>query len=367
MQNNVLTAHDLAVGYGSEILIDNIRISLLPGKIVTLIGPNGAGKSTILKTISRQIKPLGGAVYIGKEELAGFKGEELAKKMSLLMTVRTDPELMTCREAVGAGRYPYTGRLGILSTEDKRAVAEAMELTDVSGLADRDISRISDGQRQRVMLARAICQEPKILVLDEPTSFLDIRHKLKLLDILRRLVREKGLAVIMSMHELDMAERISDHVICVGNNGIEGQGAPEEIFTSERITALYGIEKGSFEERFCTAELAPPTGEPRVFVIAGNGSGTGVFRKFQRLDIPFAAGVIHENDIDFPAAAALAARVISEKPFEPVSNENEQAAREIIDSCEQVICCLDSYGSMNAANGRLRDYAQKQGKLSSLG
>ncbi|MGN1106318.1 MAG: ABC transporter ATP-binding protein, partial [Huintestinicola sp.] len=93
----------------------------------------------------------------------------------------------------------------------------------------------------------------------------------------------------------------------------------------------------------------------------------GVFRKFQRLDIPFAAGVIHENDIDFPAAAALAARVISEKPFEPVSNENEQAAREIIDSCEQVICCLDSYGSMNAANGRLRDYAQKQGKLSSLG
>ncbi|MGN1102481.1 MAG: ABC transporter ATP-binding protein, partial [Huintestinicola sp.] len=150
MQDNVLTADNLAVGYGSEILIDNIRISLLPGKIVTLIGPNGAGKSTILKTVSRQIRSLGGAVFVGKEELSCFKGEELAKEMSLLMTVRTDPELMTCREAVGAGRYPYTGRLGILSPEDKRAVAEAMELTDVTELADRDISRISDGQRQRV-------------------------------------------------------------------------------------------------------------------------------------------------------------------------------------------------------------------------
>ena len=225
MGENGLTAEDLAVGYGRKILISGIDISLKKGMIITLIGPNGAGKSTILKSISRQISPLGGAVYIGERELREFDGISLAKKMSLMMTGRVDAELMTCEQAVSAGRYPYTGRLGILSPDDRRAVREAMELTDVSAIGDRFISRISDGQRQRVMLARAICQEPEILVLDEPTSFLDIRHKLKLLDILRRLVREKNIGVIMSMHELDMAERISDYVICVGEKGIAAHWA----------------------------------------------------------------------------------------------------------------------------------------------
>ena len=363
MQENGLTAESLAVGYGKNILIDGIDIRLSAGQIITLIGPNGAGKSTILKTLSRQIAPLGGAVYIGERELDCFDGISLAKKMSLMMTGRVDTELMTCEQAAAAGRYPYTGRLGILSPEDKRAVREAMELTDVLPIADRFISRISDGQRQRVLLARAICQEPEILILDEPTSFLDIRHKLKLLDILRRLVREKNIGVIMSMHELDMAERISDYVICVGEKGIAAQGRPEEIFTKKRITALYGIDRGSFEESFCTAELSAPVGEPKVFVIGGNGRGTAVFRRLQRLDIPFYAGVIHENDTDFPVAVSLASGVISEKPFEMISRENEQAAAKLIDGCERVICPLDCFGAMNEANRRLREYAERTGKL----
>ncbi|MCI7768190.1 MAG: ABC transporter ATP-binding protein [Oscillospiraceae bacterium] len=363
MENPALYADKLAVGYGSEILIRDIGLSLYKGRIVTLIGPNGAGKSTILKTLSRQLEPMGGAVYIGKEELSRFRGEELAREMSIVMTGRVAPELMTCAQAVETGRYPYTGRLGLLSPEDKKIAAMAMEMTDVSCLADRELSRISDGQRQRVMLARAICQEPKILILDEPTSFLDIRHKLKLLAILRRLVREKGLAVIMSMHELDMAERVSDHVICVGDEGISMQGEPREIFTKDNIGRLYGIDTGLFEERFCTAELPPPIGEPRIFVIGGNGSGAGVFRKLQRLDIPFAAGVIHENDIDHPIALALASCVISEMPFEPISSEKEQAARELIDKCESVICPVEGFGSMNIANERLKKYAAECSKL----
>lgn len=364
MGENGLTAEGLAVGYGRNILISGIDISLKKGMIITLIGPNGAGKSTILKSISRQISPLGGAVYIGERELRELDGISLAKKMSLMMTGRVDAELMTCEQAVSAGRYPYTGQLGILSPDDRRAVREAMELTDVSAIGDRFISRISDGQRQRVMLARAICQEPEILVLDEPTSFLDICHKLKLLDILRRLVREKNIGVIMSMHELDMAERISDYVICVGEKGIAAQGSPEEIFSKERITSLYGIDKGSFEERFCTAELSAPIGEPKVFVIAGNGSGTSVFRRLQRLDTPFITGIIHENDLDFPAAAALAARVIAEKPFEMISEERKKEAVRLIDRCERVICPLDSFGTTNEANRRLKEYAERIGKLS---
>ena len=367
MDNSVLSAKELSVGYGSEILIRNINLSLYKGKIVTLIGPNGAGKSTILKTLSRQLSPMGGAVYIRKDELSRFKGEELAKKMSLLMTGRVSPELMTCEQAVEMGRYPYTGRLGLLSAEDRMIVSKAMELTAVSDLAERQISRISDGQRQRVMLARAICQEPEILLLDEPTSFLDIRHKLGLLSILRRLVREKELAVIMSIHELDMAMRVSDHVICVGEEGIVKQGTPEEIFTAENISSLYGIGSGCFEERFCTAELSPAEGEPRVFVIGGTGSAGGVFRALQRLDIPFAAGVIHENDLDSPIARALASRVIWEKPFDPISPENERAAMELMEKCESVICPLNCFGSGNIANERLRKYAAERSKLIDIG
>ena len=143
------------------------------------------------------------------------------------MTGWVEPELMRCEEVVESGRFPYTGRLGILSDYDHKQVAEAMELVHVTELADRNFNCISDGQRQRVMLARAICQEPDILVLDEPTSFLDIRHKLELLSILKDLVRQKNLAVILSLHELDLAQKISDFVVCIKDDHIDRYGPPD--------------------------------------------------------------------------------------------------------------------------------------------
>ena len=225
----------LTVGYDGKPLIREINIQLKKGEILTLIGPNGAGKSTILKSITRQLATISGTVYLDKEKMAKMTNKEVSQKLAVVLTERMRPELMTCEDIVATGRYPYTGTLGILSAEDKTKVKKSMETVHAWDLKDRDFTAISDGQRQRILLARAICQEPEIIVLDEPTSFLDIRHKLELLSILRSMAKEKGITVIMSLHELDLAQKISDQVICVHGDYIEKYGTPEEIFTSEYI------------------------------------------------------------------------------------------------------------------------------------
>ena len=176
----------LTVGYHGVPLIKNIEIRLKKGEILTLIGPNGAGKTTILKSIIRQLAPIGGVAWLDGEEIEKLSGNAFSKKVSVVLTDRVRPEMMTCEDVVATGRYPYTGRFGLLSGADWELVWEAMDLVHVGDLRERDFTKISDGQKQRVMLARAICQEPDIIVLDEPTSFLDIRYKLEFLSILQR-------------------------------------------------------------------------------------------------------------------------------------------------------------------------------------
>ena len=228
---------------------------------------------------------------------------------------------------------------------------------------DRDFTAISDGQRQRILLARAICQEPEVIVLDEPTSFLDIRHKLELLSILKRMVLENQTAVLMSLHELDLAQKISDKVICVHGDRIEKYGPPEEIFTSEYIHHLYGITTGSYNAAFGCLEMGAPEGKPEVFVIGGNGSGIPTYRRLQRAGIPFAAGVLHENDVDYQVAKDLAAEVIVEQPFEEISEEAYQKAYASMKKCREVICCMDAFGTFNKKNQLLREEAERMKKL----
>lgn len=353
----------LTVGYDGKPLIREINIQLKKGEILTLIGPNGAGKSTILKSITRQLATISGTVYLDKKLMSQMSNKEVSQKLAVVLTERMRPELMTCEDIVATGRYPYTGTLGILSAEDKVKVKEAMETVHAWDLKDRDFTAISDGQRQRILLARAICQEPEIIVLDEPTSFLDIRHKLELLTILKQMVLDNQLTVIMSLHELDLAQKVSDKVICVHGEYIEKYGAPEEIFTSDYIRNLYGITRGSYNAAFGCVEMEPPKGTPQIFVIGGNGSGIPIYRKLQRQGIPFVAGVLHTNDVDYQVASALAAQVVAEKPFECISQENCDRAAELMKQCQKVICPLKEFGTMNAANKELLNLARKLGIL----
>lgn len=363
MQDRYFYTEDLAVGYGGKPLIEHIALQVRRGEILTLIGPNGSGKSTILKSLIKQLKLIGGTVYLDGRDMARMTDGDVAKRMSVLMTERIHPELMTCEDVVSTGRYPYTGRLGILTKQDRQKVWEALELVGAGELADRSFAQISDGQRQRILLARALCQEPEVLVLDEPTSFLDIRYKLELLAILKDMVRRRKLAVVLSLHELDLAQKVSDYVVCIHQNAIERYGTPEEIFTSDYIMRLYGASRGSFNGAFGCLEMERVDGKPEVFVIGGGGSGIPVYRQLQRRGIPFAAGVLHQNDLDHPVAAALAVQVISERAFEPIGDEAFAAAVALVERCDRVICSLHSFGAMNEGNRRLADYAQKLGKL----
>jgi len=353
----------LTVGYDGRPLIKEIGMQVRRGEILTLIGPNGGGKSTILKSITRQLKTISGTVYLENESLQRLSGKELSQKMAVVLTERMQSELMTCEDIVATGRYPYTGTLGILTDEDRAKVCGAMELVHALDLCDRDFKAISDGQRQRIMLARAICQEPEIIILDEPTSYLDIRHKLELLSILKKLVAQSQVAVIMSLHELDLAQKISDRVICVHGEYIDRYGTPEEVFTPDYIQKLYDITDGTYDPLFGCIELAANKAAPKVFVIGGDGSAIPTYRRLQREGIPFATGVLHENDIDYEVAKALASAVVAERAFEPVSEKKLHEALEILRICGQVICCVPSFGTMNARNARLLEEAEQLGKI----
>lgn len=242
-----LKTEGLVVGYDAVPLINDVNIAVQPGHIVTLIGPNGAGKSTILKSIAGYLDPLGGAVYISGKPIGQLTAHELSMQLSVMLTERLRTELLTCADIVETGRYPYTGRLGILSDDDRVVVRDAMEMVHVWDLRDRDFMQISDGQRQRILLARAICQQPRVIMLDEPTNYLDIHYQIELLNVLRRLVSTREVGVIMSLHELPLARKVSDYVMCIKGDCVCAQGTPDVIFTSEIIDDLYDLEPGVFD------------------------------------------------------------------------------------------------------------------------
>ncbi len=246
MADYFFTTKKMCVGYDNKPLIREMEISLSKGEILSLIGPNGAGKSTVLKSIARQLKLIGGTICLGGELLSEMKAGGLAKKMSVVFTDKIRTEMKSCRDVVATGRYPYTGWFGLLSAEDERIVDEVMELTHVTEIGSQDFHKISDGQKQRVMLARAICQEPEIIVLDEPTSYLDIKYKLEFLSILQEMREKKGLTVIMSLHELELAKIVSDKILCLKGEYVERFGTPEEVFESDFIGRLFDIREEDF-------------------------------------------------------------------------------------------------------------------------
>lgn len=356
----------MTVGYQNMPIIRDIEIAVKRGEIFTLIGPNGAGKTTMIKSIVGQLKLLAGTIYLNRESMEELSRGELAKKMAVVLTDPIKTELFTCEEMVATGRYPYTGRFGILTKKDWQFVKEAMECVYVTELKDRDFREISDGQKQRVMLARAICQKPEILILDEPTSYLDIRYKLDFMSALQQMARKENITVILSLHELDLAERISDRIMCVRGEYVDRIGTPEEIFQKGYIHGLYGIQKGSFDEEQGRLELPRITGIPKIFVLAGGGNGASVYRTLQRKGIPFATGILQENDIDYPVARALAQKVISQKSFTRIREETYLMAKQEIDKCEKVYCAIWEFGELNRENNKLMEYAKKVGKLVDL-
>ena len=400
-----LALRGLAVGYNGKALIHGIEIGVERGEIVTLVGPNGSGKSTILKTITSQLDRISGKALLSGIDIEAYSRKELAEQMAVVLTGRLQTELMTCRDVAAMGRYPYTGRLGILSEKDESKVDEALAQVHAEHLAERSFDAVSDGERQRILLARAICQEPEIIVLDEPTSFLDIRHKLELLSILHRMAREQKITVVMSLHEVDLAMKISDRILCVRGEEIFACGMPEEVLSDEVIRELYDLDPacGTFDALTGSVELPAPGGgkilksgsvevppgvgnpaqteesermqregsdlpphaviSPEVLVISSGGTGVPVYRKLQREGVPFAAGILYRNDLDYRTAKRLAVEVVEERPFEEIGDAAFGRAMELVRSCSAVIDAGVTIGSCNRRMGEILKAAEELGKM----
>ncbi len=351
---------NLAVGYGREKLIDEINIDINEGEILTFIGPNGAGKTTILKSIAGQLKRMGGNVFVDDFDIQELSGKQLATKMSFVSTDAIHSDMLTCFDIVSQGRYPYTGRFGGLSEMDRDKVNEALKMVNAYDIKDKDYKKISDGQKQKIKLAMAICQEPEIILLDEPTSFLDIKHKVEILWILKEMA-ERGISVVMSLHELELVRLVADKVVCVDDGRVIKYGVCEDVFKDDFINKLYKVEKGKFDEKLGTVFMKKNSGQPEVFVIAGNGSGAEVYQRLVKKGIPFATGILQENDIDAHMAKNLTDYVICAKAFDDIKDEEYEKALKIMKGCRKVIVCLKKFGKYNEKNRQLIAEAEKMG------
>ena len=254
------------------------------------------------------------------------------------------------------GRITFRILAAGMADENKQLVRKLLLQLDIV-----TIRHLSDGQKQRVLLAKALCQEPEILILDEPTSYLDVKYKLEFLSMLQEMTRKKKIGVLMSLHELDLAERVSDKIVCVKGENIEHYGTPEEVFTDGFVDQLYEITDGTFQEKSGCVELKKCGGIPEVFVIAGNGTGSFLFRQLQRNGIPFAVGILGKNDIDYPAAEALAVQVIAAEAYQDFERQHYEAAKQVMCACRKVICCQTVFGSQNRLNRQLLQEAEDCG------
>lgn len=359
--DSILCAKHLDVGYDRRTVIGNVNVEALKGQVICLLGPNGAGKSTILKTLSGLLAPVRGGVEIHGETLDRLPKKELAKKMSLVLTDSVMPGLTTVYELLSLGRTPYTNLLGHLTAEDKRVIEEALLTVGAENLRNRYYGELSDGEKQKVMIARALVQEPELIILDEPTSHLDIRHKVEVVRVLQKLSNEKKITCILSLHDIDLALKGCETVLLVHEGKVVAQGIPEDVVKEGLIGELYEIIGAKYNENFGSIELKGPERND-VFVVGGCSTGTRYYRALSRKGLGLTSGVLHENDADAQIAAGICSEIVTEKPFEPISDSALKAARNLMEKASAVVDSGFPVGAGNRPNVELLNAALSLGK-----
>lgn len=359
---NVMQTKELSVGYDGRTVVADINLEALKGQFICLLGPNGSGKSTILRCLAGLLAPLHGSVFLKDNLLYHMEPKDLSRTMAVVLTERLSPGLITVFEIVAMGRYPYTDFFGHLSREDEEKTWEALRLVGARDLAERYFNELSDGERQKVLIARALVQEPEVIILDEPTTYLDVKHRLEVMEILRELSRKKGITVILSLHEIDIALKSCETVLLVKNGKILASGPPEEILTEEMVAEVYGIESAHFSSCLGGIEMSN-SGGAQVFVLAGAGSGAPVYRLLNKYGFSIITGVIHENDIDYYVGRALGGAVVGEQPFEEISLSNVDQAASLGRQAEYIVDAGYPIGSLNRRNVELARRLMAQDKV----
>lgn len=237
-----LRTERVTLAYDEAVVIGDLTIAVPEGRVTSVVGPNGCGKSTLLRSLARLMKPRGGAIYLDGDAITKLPTREVAKRLGILPQSPAAPEGLTVRELAAQGRYPHQSWLSQWSKADERAVEKALETTGVIELADRALDTLSGGQRQRAWISMALAQETETLLLDEPTTFLDMAHQLEVLQLLDRLNQDEGRTILMVLHDLNNAARYSHHVIALSGGRVFDAGPPAEIVTPELLREVFGVE-----------------------------------------------------------------------------------------------------------------------------
>ncbi|MEJ3744861.1 ABC transporter ATP-binding protein [Actinomycetes bacterium KLBMP 9797] len=252
----MLSTRALIAGYEDRVVLDGLDLDLPAGAFTAIVGPNACGKSTLLRTLARLLKPRGGAVLLDGAALTELPTREVARRLAVLPQSPLVPEGVTVAELVARGRQPYQRWWRQWSTQDGSAVREAMALADVDALADRPVDTLSGGQRQRVWIAMTLAQDTGILLLDEPTTFLDLPHQVEVLNLVHRLRSERGRTIVAVLHDLNQAARYADHLVAMRDGAVVAAGPPREILTVDLIRDVFGLD--------CVVVPCPVSGAPLV-------------------------------------------------------------------------------------------------------
>jgi iron complex transport system ATP-binding protein len=274
-ESHTLTVDGVTLGYGDRVVAESIDLAVPPGRITAVVGANACGKSTLLRAMARLLPPRTGRIVLDGKDLHRLPTRQVARTLGLLPQSPTAPEGIAVADLVARGRHPHQGFLTRWTAEDDEAVAEALRMTDIVELADRSVDELSGGQRQRTWIAMALAQQTDILLLDEPTTFLDITHQVEVLDLLTDLNRQRGTTVVMVLHDLNLAARYADHLVAVAAGRVHAAGAPAQVLTSEVVREVFGLESRVLPDPVSGAPMVIPIGRHHVDApVPGTGPTT---------------------------------------------------------------------------------------------
>jgi len=358
MKRIILQTDRLTIGYHQTPVVKELNLKIFKGQAVCILGPNGSGKSTILRSLAALLAPLGGVVYLNGENLSFLNATTRARQMGVVLTERDTPELFTVFEVVAAGRSPHTGFLGRLNSVDLEKIEESLGLVEAEPLKNKYFNELSDGEKQKVILARTLAQDTEVIILDEPTSFLDLKYRTEIIRLLNKLCRAKGITVILSLHDLELAAKCCEIAVLVQAGRIVAAGPVEEVVREELINQVYETKAISYSSSLGGVELTNRF-TPGIFVVGGAGSGTPVYRMLTRHGYGFRTGVIHQNDLDYQVARAMRVEIVTANSFEKINPSAFNAAFKLIAESSAIIDAGFPLGVTNRENLKLLQEALK--------
>ncbi len=353
----LLQVQGLTAGYDGRPVLRGVSLTAHAGEMVGIIGPNGAGKSTLLKTITGVVRPISGDVRIAGRDRAAFKLNELARTVAYVPQAEPTLFEFSVRDVVLMGRHPYVGLSSAL--DDFEAADRAMTATDIVHLSERPVTALSGGEHRRVILARAIAQQPSLMLLDEPTAHLDMTHQTDVLSLLVRMTRSEGLCAVAALHDLNAASEYCDRLVLIASGRVLADGPPDDVLRSRQLRDAYGADFHvvpnpiSGRPLVLAGEPAPSTVSatgPHVHLICGGGTGARIMIELARIGCRMTVGVLNRHDTDDTAARALGLPVVHEEPFSPITAETAQAAMDLARDASLVIVCATPFGHGNIRN-----------------